>query len=73
MLAILLNFALTKSQYEAIGQRLMDPDAELSDQKRKQDLRNAIYRRQISGVAEIGAMLGLALQVMLLAWVLAAS
>jgi len=31
----LLNFALTKSQYELIGQRLTNPDGELSESERK--------------------------------------
>jgi len=35
MLVLLLNFALTKSQYELIGQRLTNPDGELSESERK--------------------------------------
>jgi hypothetical protein len=73
MVVLLLNFALTKSQYELIGQRLTNPNAELSESERNRDLRSAMFRRCLSTVCETVAILGLGAEVVLLGWVLASS
>ena len=73
MVALLLNFALTKSQYEQIGQRLTHPDGKLSESDRNRDLNSATFRRCVSATGEIVAILGLGVEVALLGWVLAAS
>lgn len=73
MLVLLLNFALTKSQYELMGQRLTNPDGGLSESERKRDLRSAILRWRLSGIAESIAIIGLGAVVLLFGWVLAAS
>jgi len=73
MLVLLLNFALTKSQYELIGQRLTNPDGELSESERKGDLRSAMLRWCLSGISESVAIIGLGAEVVLFGWVLAAS
>ncbi len=73
MVVLLLNFALTKAQYEQIGQRLAHPDAELSESDQNQDLKSAMFRRCLSIAGEIIAILGLGVEAVLLGWVLAAS
>jgi hypothetical protein len=73
MVVLLLNFVLTKSQYEQIGRRLADSEAELSESERSQDLRHALLRRQLSAIGEVMAILGLGVEVVIFGWVLAAS
>ncbi len=73
LVVLLLNFALTKSQYELIGQRLVNADTELSESERNRDLRSASLRRNLSAIGEIAAILGLGVNVVILGWVLAAS
>jgi hypothetical protein len=73
MAMLLLNFALTKSQYERIGQRLSNPGAELSESERTQDEQHALLRQRVSTLGEITAILGLGVEVVLFGWVLAAS
>lgn len=73
MVVLLLNFALTKAQYEHIGQRLAHSDANLSESDQNQDLKIAMFRRCQSVTGEIVAILGLGVEAVLLGWVLAAS
>lgn len=73
MLVLLLNFALTKAQYELIGQRLTNPNGELSESERKRDLRSAMLRWRLSRIRESVAIVGLGAEVVLFGWVLAAS
>ena len=73
MIAVLLNFWLTKSQYEQIGRRTAEPEAELSESERKRDLRQALTRRRFNSIFEIVAFLGLFAEALLFGWVLAAS
>ena len=70
---LLLNFAVAKSQYEIIGQRLAKPEVELTESERVQDLRSAMFRRCISTTGETVSILGLGAEVVLLGWVLAIS
>lgn len=73
IVVLLLNFALAKSQYELIGQRLVNAETELSESERNRDLRNASLRRNLSVISESIVILGLSVNVMVLGWVLAAS
>jgi hypothetical protein len=73
MVALLLNFALTKSQYEKIGQRLLDPELQLSDSERSKDVNRALLRRRLSEIVEVSAIVGLGANVALFGWVLATS
>lgn len=73
MVALLLNFALTKSQYEKIGQRLADPEVQLSDSEQSKDVNDALLRRNLSWIIEIIAIIGLGVDVVLFGWVLATS
>lgn len=73
MVVLLLNFALTKSQYELIGERLTNPDTELSASERNRELQSAKFRRRVSALGETIAIFGLAAEVVLLGWVLTAS
>lgn len=59
---VLLNFVLTKSQYEVMGKRVVNPAAELGETTRVRDLRHAVIRHGFSGVAEIVAVIGVALE-----------
>ena len=73
MVTLLLNFALTKSQYEQIGQRLADPEAHLSESERRRDVSHALLRRRLSAIGEIIAVFGLGVNAVLFGWVLATS
>jgi hypothetical protein len=73
MVVLLLNYMLTKFQYEQIGRRLSDSEAELSESERNRDLRHAMLRRRLSSLGEIMAILGLGVEAVLFGWVLAAS
>jgi hypothetical protein len=70
---LLLNFVLTKSQYELIGQRLTHPNGELSEAEQNRDLHRTTIRRSLAKIAETSAIFGLGIEVLLLGWVLAAS
>lgn len=71
MALLLLNFALTKAQYQIIGQRLANPEAELPDSVRDREVGQANFRWRLSEVCEFVAALGLAVQVVIFGWVLA--
>ena len=73
VIAVLVNFWLTKSQYEQIGRRTADPKGPLPAEERERDLRHAKIRRSLSSVLEIPALLGLLVVAVLFGWVLAAS
>jgi uncharacterized membrane protein len=73
VVVLMLNFALTKSHYELIGQRLTDPSAEISESERNADLRKAAFRRRLAAIGDAVAISGLSVEVVLLGWVLAAS
>lgn len=68
---VLLIFVLTKSQYEVIGKRVANPEADLDETTRVRDLRQAVIRHRFSAVAEIVAVVGLASEAFLFAWALA--
>lgn len=70
---LLLNFAVAKSQYEIIGQRLAEPEAEPTESERVQDLQRAMFRRCLSSTGETVSILGLGAEVVLLGRVLAIS
>ena len=67
---LLLNFAVTKSQYETIGRRLRNPDRNLSDAQRSQDLMNAHRRWCISYACELAAIVGLVIEAGVFGWLL---
>ncbi len=71
MLLVLLNLALTKSQYELIGKRLADPEADLREATRAQDLRQAGRRHRFFLITEFVAVSGLAAEALLFACALA--
>ena len=71
MLLVLLNLAQTKSQYELIGKRLADPEADLGEATRDRDDRQARLRHRFSHIAEVVATIGLAAGALLFAWALA--
>ena len=73
MIAILMTFWLTKSQYEQIGSRMARPEAQLSEASRVRDLRHAQIRRRFSSVLEIVALVGLFGGALLFGWILIAS
>ena len=73
VIAILLNFWLTKSQYEQIGRRTAGREVELSQSERERDLRHAQIRRSFSFFFEIVALLGLFAGALLFGWVLVVS
>ncbi len=73
MIMVLLNFWLTKSQYEQIGRRSAEPKAELSESERNKDLRDARIRWHFNSIFESMAFLGLFVEALLFGWVLAAS
>jgi hypothetical protein len=70
MLLVLLCFASTKGQYEAIGQRLADPEQELTEADQKRDIWWANIRFKLIKVFEGGSALGLLAAAVLLGWVL---
>ena len=70
MLLVLLCFASTKGQYEAIGQRLADPEQELTEADQKRDIWWANIRFELIKVFEGGSALGLLAAAVLLGWVL---
>ena len=70
MLLVLLCFASTKEQYEAIGQRLTDPERELTEADQKRDIWWANIRFKLIKVFEAGSALGLLAAAVLLGWVL---
>jgi hypothetical protein len=71
MIVLLLNVGVTKSQYETIGQRLVNPEVEISESERNRDLSKSFVRRYFAAIGETMAILGLGVEVSLLAWVLA--
>lgn len=73
IVALLLTFWLTKSQYDKIGRRLSCPESELSESERNRDLNKALLRRRLCSFFEITAMLGLVLGGALFGWILAVS
>lgn len=70
MFLVLLCFLLTKVQYEAIGQRLSDPEQELTVSSQKHDIRWANIRFNLIKTFEAGSALGLLSAAVLLGWVL---
>ena len=72
MVFLLFNFASIRMQYEIIGQRLLNREANLSDKKRNHDISIANMRHTFVRVAEIMSAFGLAMEAVLLAWVLVA-
>ncbi len=70
MFSLLFNFASVRMQYEAIGRRLMDLEAEPTESDKKSDITTASCRRMLIKGAEIVAAVGLLLEAVLLSWVL---
>jgi Na+/melibiose symporter-like transporter len=70
MLLLLVCFAATKGQYEAIGQRLASPEKELTEEEKKRDIGQANLRFWAIKVFEGGSALGLFAAALLLGWVL---
>jgi uncharacterized membrane protein YcjF (UPF0283 family) len=70
MILILLNFVMTKAQYEIIGHRLLESEQSLTEAQRVRDLRAAISRKRVATVVEWGSVLGTVAQVGILGWVL---
>ena len=73
VISILANFWLTKSQYEQIGRRTAETEAELSESDRVRDLRHARRRRRLSSALEMFALVGLLAGALIFGWVLAVS
>lgn len=71
MTLLLLNFALTKAQYQTIGRRLANPEAELPEPVRNRDIGQANLRWRLSATCEFVAAIGLAVQVVIFGWILA--
>ena len=72
MVLLLLNFASVRMQYEAIGQRLLNFEADLSDKQLTSDITTAHTRRRLIRVVELVSALGLAIEAGLFAWILIA-
>lgn len=72
MVFLLLNFASIRMQYEIIGQRLLNLEADFSDKQRNRDISIANMRYTFVRFAEIISAFGLAIEAVLLAWVLVA-
>ncbi len=72
MAAILFNFASVRMQYEAIGKRLLDLEAELSDQQKEKDIAKANTRRIAMRLFELAAAIGLVVDAVFLSWALLA-
>jgi len=70
MFLLLLNFALAKSQYDVIGQRLAAAEEDVSEAARARDIRRANLRWCLTHACEVGSILGLAAQATVLGWVL---
>lgn len=72
MVLVLLNFAAVRMQYEAIGRRLLNLEAELSEAQRARDISVANTRHTLMRIAELLSALGLVVEAALLTWVLIA-
>ncbi len=71
VLLVLLNQALTKAQYELIGRRLTNPEADLPEAARIRDLKHANLRHRITHITECIAVISLAAETLIFGWVLA--
>ncbi|MBI2312286.1 MAG: hypothetical protein HYU77_07290 [Betaproteobacteria bacterium] len=70
IVALVFNFAATKTQYEHIGQRLGDAESELSDAEREKDIGQALTRHRWIQRSERLVMGLLLIQNVVLAYVL---
>jgi hypothetical protein len=70
ILGMVLNFALTKSQYQTMGVTLMGASNEPSDARREGELRFAIWRWRLTQACELASALAIGIEVAILGWIL---